>query len=314
MTAITVDDVSTLPRLPERGATMARAVQSVTTGPQGFEGEGFPVVRAFAGVDHATLDPFVHMDQMGPVVYGPGQAKGTPWHPHRGFETVTYIIDGAFEHRDTNGGGGLIQDGDTQWMTAGRGLQHIEKPTAEAVRDGGAFHGVQLWVNLPSALKMTDPRYQLIEANAQTLVASASGESLVRIIAGSVGEFGGPGSTHTPIALVHASVTAGDHLDVPWAPDFNALVYVLGGSGRVGDEGRAVRSGQLVVFGPGETIVLEGDDNGEDQAFEVLLLGGAPIGEPVVTYGPFVMNTKAEIVQAFEDYQAGKLGIAPDED
>jgi redox-sensitive bicupin YhaK (pirin superfamily) len=313
MAASTVENVSSLPRLPERDATaVARPVQTVTTGPQGFEGEGFPVVRAFAGVDHATLDPFIHMDQMGPTVYEPGEAKGTPWHPHRGFETVTYVIDGAFEHRDTNGGGGLIQNGDTQWMTAGRGLQHIERPTAEALRDGGAFHGVQLWVNLPSSLKMTDPRYQLIESAAQTLVASPSGRSLVRIIAGSIGAHGGPGSTHTPIALVHASVEAGDHVDVPWPTDFNALVYVLGGAGRVGDEGRAVHAGQLAVLGAGDTIVLDGEGD-PDTPLEVLLLGGQPIGEPVVAYGPFVMNTKAEIQQAFDDYQAGKLGIPPED-
>ena len=156
MPAITVDDILVLPRVPEPGlAETERKVTSVTTAPSGYEGEGFPVRRAFAGVDLARLDPFVHMDQMGEVDYGPGEPKGTPWHPHRGFETVTYIIDGTFQHQDSNGGGGLITDGDTQWMTAGGGILHIEAPPEELVVSGGLFHGFQLWVNLPSRLKMT---------------------------------------------------------------------------------------------------------------------------------------------------------------
>ena len=161
MPAITVDDILVLPRVPEPGlAETERTVTSVTTAPSGYEGEGFPVRRAFAGVDLARLDPFVHMDQMGEVDYGPGEPKGTPWHPHRGFETVTYIIDGTFRHQDSNGGGGLITNGDTQWMTAGGGILHIEEPPEALVASGGLFHGIQLWVNLPARLKMTDPRYQ----------------------------------------------------------------------------------------------------------------------------------------------------------
>ena len=150
MPAVDVEDRRTLVHLPAPGPhDEARPVRSVTTAPTGFEGEGFPVRRAFAGVDLADLDPFVHLDQMGEVEYGPGEPKGTPWHPHRGFETVTYIIDGVMEHRDSNGGGGRITDGDTQWMTAGRGLLHIEVPPEEVVASGGLFHGLQLWVNLP---------------------------------------------------------------------------------------------------------------------------------------------------------------------
>ena len=171
MPAITVDDILVLPRVPERGlAETERKVTSVTTAPSGYEGEGFPVRRAFAGVDLARLDPFVHMDQMGEVDYGPGEPKGTAWHPHRGFETVTYIIDGTFRHQDSNGGGGLITNGDTQWMTAGGGILHIEEPPEELVMSGGLFHGFQLWVNLPARLKLTQPRYQDIRAGQVALL------------------------------------------------------------------------------------------------------------------------------------------------
>src|SRR5712691_10524751 len=187
MPAITVDDVTVLPRIPEPAAiARQRPVQSITSAPSGFEGEGFPVRRAFAGVDLADLDPFIHLDQMGEVEYAPGEPKGTAWHPHRGFETVTYIIDGTFEHHDSNGGGGVITDGDTQWMTAGGGILHIEKPPEWLVVKGGLFHGLQLWVNLPARDKMAAPRYQDIRGNAVSLLSSADGGALLRVIAGDV--------------------------------------------------------------------------------------------------------------------------------
>jgi redox-sensitive bicupin YhaK (pirin superfamily) len=266
------------------------------------------VRRAFAGVDLARLDPFVHMDQMGEVDYAPGEPKGTPWHPHRGFETVTYIIDGTFRHQDSNGGGGLITNGDTQWMTAGGGILHIEEPPEELVASGGLFHGIQLWVNLPGRLKMTPPRYQDIRAGQVALLSSADGGTLLRVIAGSFGSFSGPGMTHTPISLVHATVSAGAQVRLPWRPDFNALAYVLAGSGSAGSEKRPVRMGQLAVFGPGEALTVAASPR---QDLDVLLLGGEPIREPVAAYGPFVMNTRAELVKAFEDYQAGRLGTIP---
>ena len=324
MPAITVDDILVLPRVPEPGlAETERKVTSVTTAPSGYEGEGFPVRRAFAGVDLARLDPFVHMDQMGEVDYAPGEPKGTAWHPHRGFETVTYIIDGTFRHQDSNGGGGLITNGDTQWMTAGGGILHIEEPPQELVVSGGLFHGFQLWVNLPSALKMTPPRYQDIRAGQVALLSSADGGALLRVIAGSFagpsssgesggvvppGQHSGPGVTHTPISLVHATVSAGALVRLPWRADFNSLGYVLAGSGTVGAEKRPVRMGQLAVFGAGDAITFAA---GPKQDMDILLLGGQPIGEPVAAYGPFVMNTRAELVQAFEDYQAGRLGSIP---
>ena len=248
MPAVTVSDLSKLPAVPEvdRAQAAERPVKSVTTAPRGLEGEGFPVRRAFAGVHLEDLDPFVHMDQMGEVEYAPGEPKGTPWHPHRGFETVTYMIDGTFQHQDSHGGGGLITDGATQWMTAGRGILHIETPPEKLVVSGGTFHGIQLWVNLPARDKMISPAYQGLEADDVTLLSSWDGGALVRIIAGDVGEHRGPGSTHTPMAFMHASLAPGALLELPWNPGFNALVYLLAGSGRVGSEGRPVASGQLV--------------------------------------------------------------------
>ncbi len=313
MPAVDVDDRTQLPRLVVVGDARPRPVRSVTTAPSGFEGEGFPVRRAFAGVAMADLDPFVHMDQMGEVEYAPGEPKGTPWHPHRGFETVTYMIDGTFRHQDSIGGGGLITNGDTQWMTAGAGILHIEAPPEELVASGGLFHGIQLWVNLPGRDKFVTPRYQDIGAGHVTLVTSADAGALVRVIAGDLGTVQGPGVTHTPIAMLHASVSPGARLVLPWDPSFSALAYVLAGSGTVGDERRPVATGQLAVFGPGGTIVVEADATQEARhpELEVLVLGGRPIGEPVVAYGPFVMNTREQIAQAFEDYQAGRLGSVP---
>jgi quercetin 2,3-dioxygenase len=315
MPAVTVEDILVLPRIqePDPAAAIDRPVLSVTTAPSGFEGEGFPVRRAFAGVDLARLDPFIHMDQMGEVDYAPGEPKGTAWHPHRGFETVTYIIDGVFRHQDSNGGGGLITNGDTQWMTAGGGILHIEEPPEELVASGGLFHGFQLWVNLPARLKMTNPRYQDIRAGEVSLLSSADGGALLRVIAGDLAGHKGPGITHTPISVVHATVSPGAQVSLPWRPDFNALGYVLAGNGTVGAERRPVRSGQLAVFGPGSSITFGAAERqqGPGKDFDLLLLGGEPIREPVAAYGPFVMNTRDELVKAFEDYQAGRLGRIP---
>jgi redox-sensitive bicupin YhaK (pirin superfamily) len=315
MPAVTVDDVGVLPKVGAVGGgdSVSRPVLSVTTAPAGLEGEGFPVRRAFAGVDRRYLDPFIHMDQMGEVEYAPGEPKGTPWHPHRGFETVTYMIDGTFQHQDSIGGGGLITNGDTQWMTAGGGILHIEAPPEDLVVSGGLFHGIQLWVNLPKADKMIAPRYQDIESSNVVLLSSPDGGALLRVIAGDVGDHVGPGSTHSPMAMVHATVAPGAKVDIPWRRDFNALVYVLGGDGTVGDGGQRVGTGQLAVFGDGDSVTVAADAKQESRTpnLDVLVLGGRPIGEPVYAYGPFVMNTKEEVAQAFEDYQAGRLGTIP---
>jgi quercetin 2,3-dioxygenase len=316
MPAVTVNDVTILDRIPTPAPDATqRRVRSVTTAPGGFEGEGFPVRRAFAGVDLSLLDPFVHLDQMGEVDYAPGEPKGTAWHPHRGFETVTYLVDGVFEHQDSNGGGGVITNGDTQWMTAGQGILHIEKPPEALVVSGGLFHGVQLWVNLPKAQKWVAPRYQDLRGNSVALLASADGGTLVRVIAGDVAEHRGPGSTYTPMTMLHATVTPGAELTVPWRRDFNALAYVLAGDGYAGPDRTAVHTGQLVVFGPGDALTVGAADKQDSRhpSLEVLVLGGQPIREPVAWGGPFVMNTKQEVLQAFEDFQAGKLGTIPAE-
>ena len=314
MPALTVEDLTVLPRItgPGLGDTVRPVVQ-VTDAPRGFEGEGFPVRRAFAGVDLALLDPFIHMDQMGEVEYAPGEPKGTPWHPHRGFETVTYMIDGLLDHHDSNGGGGSITDGDTQWMTAGSGLLHIEAPPEWLVQRGGLFHGVQLWVNLPREQKLTTPRYQDLRAGQVGLATSADAGALVRIIAGEIAGQKGPGATHTPMTMVHATLEPTASLDLPWDPEFNALVYVLSGEGAVGVERRPVRTGNLAVLGRGDFVTLAANRSQQSRnaALDVLVIGGKPIREPVAWAGPFVMNTKAEVLAAFEDFQAGRLGQIP---
>ena len=269
MPAVTVDDITILPRIPDPDPMTARQrpVRSLTTAPRGFEGEGFPVRRAFAGAALEDLDPFIHLDQMGEVEYEPGEAKGTPWHPHRGFETVTYMLDGVFEHADSNGGGGVITNGDTQWMTAGAGILHIEKPPEWLVAQGGLFHGFQLWVNLPRDQKLAAPRYQDIRAKEVALSSSPDGGALVRVIAGEVAGHKGPGSTYTPMTLVHATLSPGATLQLPWRADYNALGYVLAGRGTVGAEGRPAQLGQLAVFGPGELAdVRRGPGPGEQGA------------------------------------------------
>jgi redox-sensitive bicupin YhaK (pirin superfamily) len=314
MPAVTVDDLTVLHRLgsPGLGDTV-RPVRQVTDAPKGYEGEGFPVRRAFAGVDLRDLDPFVHLDQMGEVEYAPGEPKGTPWHPHRGFETVTYIIDGVFDHHDSHGGGGTITNGDTQWMTAGSGLLHIEAPPEWLVQKGGLFHGLQLWVNLPRAQKMTAPRYQDIRSGQVGLTTSADAGALVRVIAGTVGETEGPGMTHTPMAMVHATVAPGARLDLPWDPSYNALVYVLSGHGTVGLEQAPVRTGNLAVLGAGDVVTVAAADRQDSRTptLDVVVMGGRPIREPVAWAGPFVMNTRAEVQQAWEDFQKGRLGTIP---
>lgn len=302
-----------LPRIAPSLGSSARRVKSLTTAPSGFEGEGFPVRRAFAGIDHADLDPFVHMDQMGEVLYAPGEPKGTPWHPHRGFETFTYLIDGRFIHQDSNGGGGEINDGGTQYMTAGDGILHIETPPPALVEAGGLFHGIQLWINLPKAKKRISPQYQDLQGHDAAMITTPDGGALIRILAGEVDGHRGPGISHTPLAVTHLTLAAGARAEIPWRPDFNAITYILGGSGTVGNEGRPIRTAQSAVLVDGELIVIEADrrQDGPHEALEVFLMGGVALREPVVQYGPFVMNTREEIQEAFEDFQAGRLGRVP---
>jgi redox-sensitive bicupin YhaK (pirin superfamily) len=315
MPAITPNDPTELPRIDAPEGARPRSVLGVADAPAFLEGEGFKVRRATAGIDLQAADPFLLLDHMGAVEYAPGEAKGAPDHPHRGFETVTYMLDGKIRHRDSFGGGGVITDGATQWMTAGAGLVHSEMPTEDLLADGGLFHGVQLWVNLPAASKWNPPRYQDIEAGNLRVLSSEDATAVLRVIAGGFDGHTGPGSTFTPITYAHATVSPGGRLRVPWRTDFNALVYVLAGRGNVGPGTHPIREGQIAVLGDGDAIELRADaaqDSNVD-GLEALLLGGLPIREQIAWYGPFVMNTKAEILQAIDDYQAGRMGEIPPE-
>ena len=289
MPAVKVDDISAVPRIAsmDPGKVAVRPLITVTDAPRMLEGAGFEVRRAFAGIDLRLADPFLLLDH--------------------------YMMDGELEHRDSNGGGGLITDGATQWMTAGAGIVHSEMPTEEILAKGGLFHGVQLWVNLPKAQKWAKPQYQDLDADQAVLLASEDGGSLVRLIAGDIAGHRGPGSTHTPITYAHVSVSPGARLQVPWPPEFNALVYVLAGRGAVGPDRRPIREGQLAVMGQGDavTILADPEQDGRSPALEILLLGGSPIREPVSWYGPFVMNTHDEIIHAVADYRSGKMGRIP---
>lgn len=317
MPAVSVPDLLVLPRIPRPDvAARQRPVAGIITAVSTFEGAGFPVRRPFPGPYGNIADPFLLLDEMGEVKYGPNEAKGAPWHPHRGFETVTYMIEGELRHTDSNGGGGVIRDGATQWMTAGAGILHDEMPTDAIFRSGGLFHGVQLWVNLPAAQKFAAPRYQDIRPDALSLLTSADGGTLIRVIAGTFAGHAGPGMTYTPISYAHATLAPGAEFSTAWEPGYNALVYVLRGSGTVGAgaDARPIRDGQLAMFGPGDALTVSAEARPLDSgvpSLDVLLLGGRPIGEPVVSYGPFVMNTREEIMDAIRDYQAGRMGVVP---
>lgn len=316
MPAVTADTL-TLERV-SLATGRSRSIKSVTSAPSSYEGEGFPVRRAFAGVAFADLDPFIHMDQMGEVEYAPHEPKGTAWHPHRGFETFTYMIDGTFQHQDNHGGGGVIENGATQYMTAGAGILHIETPPESLVMSGGVFHGIQLWINLPGEKKMISPAYQNLEGEDVKLVASEDGASLIRVIAGDIDGFEGPGRSQTPMAVAHITVAPGATVSIPWNPMFNALGYVLAGRGTAGEgelsgQKAPIKLGNLVVFGTGDRVVFTADESQDsrDGALEIFLIGGRPIREQVVAYGPFVMNTKEEVIQAMTDFQGGRFGQIP---
>jgi redox-sensitive bicupin YhaK (pirin superfamily) len=316
MPAVTVENPLTLPRLarPSAETSLVRPVLQVVTAHQQSEGAGFLIWRPFPGdLPLAAADPFLLLDQAGPTTNGPGEAVGAPWHPHRGIETVSYILDGEVAHHDSNGGGGVIGEGDTQWMTAGAGILHDELPTERVFRQGGPIHAVQLWVNLPAELKFSRPRYQAITGGDLRLLTTPDGGALIRLIAGDLGGVMGPGVTFTPITYLLATVAPGAELALPWNPLFSAFAYVLSGRAYAGSERRPAEDHQLVVFGPGDDLVVKAADKqtGDASVLEVLVLGGLPIREPIVHYGPFVMNTREEIVQAIEDYQQGRLGTVP---
>jgi redox-sensitive bicupin YhaK (pirin superfamily) len=318
MPAVTADTLL-LPHL-EAVTGVARPVKSVTYGPQAFEGDGFPVTRAFAGVSHQDIDPFIHMDQMGEVEYAPYEPRGTSWHPHRGFETFTYMIDGTFQHQDNHGGGGIIEDGATQYMTAGRGVLHIETPPDSLVMSGGVFHGIQLWINLPAAKKMSEPTYQNLDGGDVKLISSHDGGALIRVLAGEIEGHVGPGKSQTPMTIAHITLAPGASVSIPWNPAFNALAYILAGQGSVGEGelgagASPIASGGLAVFAAGDRIVISADkvQDARNGALEIFLLGGQPIREPVFAYGPFVMNDRQGVIDAMEDFNYGRFGQIPED-
>ena len=283
--------------------SQVREVSRVVTAHRQEEGAGFIVRRPMPSMSLAVADPFLLIDEMGPVDYGPGEAVGAPDHPHRGFETVTYVLSGEFEHEDSAGHRGVLRSGDVQWMTAGAGVVHSEMPS-RGVRDaGGRVHGFQIWVNLPARLKMTQPRYQEVAAAKIPTADSADGLARVRVIAGEALGASAIIDTLTPIVYQDWSLKAGADVTVPLAAEQQALVYVFEGNARVGDGGSPVADGQLAVLSGGDSVRLRASENAR-----LLLLAGVPLKEPVARYGPFVMNTQQEIQQAFRDYQSGKMG------
>lgn len=286
--------------------SVARVVQSV----RALEGAGFVVNRPFPTQELSEFDPFLLLDEMGPVELGAGEAKGAPDHPHRGFETVTYMLDGKMVHRDSHGHSGQLGHGDVQWMTAGAGVIHSEMPEAEFARGGGRMHGFQLWVNLPRRDKMMAPRYQEIPAAKIPEVTSADGKIRARVIAGEAMGASAVIDTRTPIMVVHYTVAPGARVVQAVPREYRVFAYVFAGAASFeGEEGEA-RAHQMAIFGNdgGQVSFIAADMN---EPLELMLIGGAPLNEPIARYGPFVMNTKAEIAQAITDYQSGRFGEIP---
>jgi quercetin 2,3-dioxygenase len=285
-------------------SSQLREVTRIVTAHKQREGGGFIVRRPVPSLGLQLCDPFLLIDEMGPVAYGPGEAVGAPDHPHRGFETVTYVLDGELEHEDSAGHRGALRAGDVQWMTAGAGIVHSEEPSRALRERGGRVHGFQVWVNLPARLKMTTPRYQEIAAAKIPTGETADGKARVRVIAGEALGARAVIDTHTPIVYQDWSLDAGADVTVPLPRDHQALVYVFQGGARLGGDGKLVTDGQMAILGPGESVQLRGAPGGG----RFLLLAGVPLGEPVARYGPFVMNTEDEIEQAVRDYQSGRMG------
>ena len=278
-----------------------RNVREIITAHRQTEGGGFIVRRPFPTEGFERADPFLVLDEMGPVTYAPGEAVGAPDHPHRGFETVTYVLEGEMQHEDSAGHRGKIGPGDVQWMTAGRGVVHSEMPSDAMRKNGGRVHGFQLWVNLPRRDKMMAPRYQEIPRTKIPEAATPDGLAKVHVVAGEALGAKAVIETRTPISFLHWSFSAGASVDVPLPAEHAAYVYVFDGKLRIGD--RSVNEGQLAVLGDGDSVHFDASENAQ-----ALLLSGVPLREPVVQYGPFVMNTRGEIMQAIDDYQSGRLG------
>jgi redox-sensitive bicupin YhaK (pirin superfamily) len=289
------------------GETKHRSVTAVVPAHRQLEGGGFPVRRPIPTAGLAQVDPFLLLDEMGPVEWKPGEAIGAPDHPHRGFETVTYVLAGHLEHKDSSGHASRLEPGDVQWMTAGSGLVHSEMPQVDFKRSGGLMHGFQIWVNLPRANKMAPPRYQDIPCHDLPVVEADDGAVRVKVIAGEALGASAVIDTHTPIMYLHFTLQPGAEVVQPVPHDYNAFVYVFRGGALVAGD-TTVEDGHIAELGrDGEAIRIACADDAP-RAADLILLAGVPINEPVVRHGPFVMNTKQEIVEAIYDYQAGRMG------
>ena len=285
-----------------------RGVSEIVTAKTTVEGDGFTVHRPFPNYAVRDFDPFLLLDEMGPVILEKGEAKGASAHPHRGFETVTYVIDGCFEHKDSQGHSGKLESGDVQWMTAGSGVVHSEMPEKEFAKKGGKLHGFQLWVNLPKKDKMTKPRYQEIPSEKIPVAQSKDGKVRVKVIAGQSMGKNAIIDTKIPIMYLHFSLHPGAQITQEIPNDFNVFAYVAQGQGLFGSEQIIAKKEQAVFFkNNGDGITLSSPSDAEEP-LELLLLGGIPIGEPVKRYGPFVMNTEEELQQAINDFQKGEMG------
>ncbi|MFN7133359.1 MAG: pirin family protein [Myxococcales bacterium] len=284
-----------------------RALQGITRAHRQREGGGFVVRRPFPSPSMPLVDPFLLLDEMGPVEYGPGEALGAPDHPHRGFETVTYVLEGELEHEDSAGHRGVLGAGDVQWMTAGAGVVHSEMPSERMRREGGRVHGFQLWVNLPARDKLIAPRYQELGASTLPRARSEDGRAEVKVIAGEALGVRAIIETRTPILFQDWTLKPGARVEQPVPASFDGFVFVFAGEALLGADLRAVADGQLAVLGPGDTLSLGCAADAERPA-RALLIAGAPLREPVARYGPFVMNTQAELAQAVRDYQSGRMG------
>ncbi|AFS80688.1 Pirin domain-containing protein [Candidatus Nitrosopumilus koreensis AR1] len=282
-----------------------RIISEIITAKTTTEGDGFQVNRPFPNYAVRDFDPFLLLDEMGPVNYAPDEAKGASPHPHRGFETVTYMIDGAFEHKDSQGNSGKLFPGDVQWMTAGSGVIHSELPEKEFAKKGGRFHGLQLWVNLPKKEKMIPPRYQEISSNDIPVVKTDDGSVQVKIIAGESMGKKAVIDTKIPIIYLHFTLQPNATFIQNVPQNYNAFAYVIKGDAMFGNEKILAKQNQAVFFDQiGENIAISSDSD----PTEVLLIAGVPINEPVKRYGPFVMNTDDELQQAVKDFQNGKMG------
>ncbi len=290
------------------GHVTERMVAGIVNSIETLEGEGFLVRRPFPKASFSEFDPFLLLDEMGPMTLAPGQAKGAPDHPHRGFETVTYLMSGEMEHKDSQGHSGRLRAGDVQWMTAGAGVIHSEMPSAEFARRGGKLHGFQLWVNLPRERKMMQPRYQEISSAQIPTATSDDGLVSARVIAGEALGARAVVETVTPIMYLHFTVKPGGRLTQTVPQEYNAFAYVVNGEGLFGAEGERGAGGQMMLFANDGSEVIIKNPMRATATLEVLLVAGVPLNEPVARYGPFVMNTQGEIRQAIDDYRSGRMG------